>query len=194
MARNRVKELRIQKGLTVSALADLVGMSHTHISRIENGQRGLSLPVAERIAKAMDTSAWKVMGANSAASADPRSGFAEDAEPYQPTSASPLPVRPSRSQNIDPWMVKTNALDRVGIRQGMIVFIDISAEAVENLQPLQCVIAQIYEDTGATTVLRQFVPPALLVTNSSGDNSLPLDLDKGDAHIKGVVVGKYEGL
>lgn len=78
----------------------------------------------------------------------------------------------------------------------MIVFVDISAPTVEGVQALQCVVAQIYAGNGdgATTVLRQFVPPGLLITNSSEQNELPLDVEKGEAYIKGVIVGKYEGM
>lgn len=116
---NRVKEIRTRRGLTVSALADLVGMSHTHISRIENGLRGLSIPVAERLAKAMNTTVSDVLGVNGVSGSSPsgHSGIREDAEPYEPTSSDPIPLRPVRGQNIDPWRIKTNALDRAGIKR-----------------------------------------------------------------------------
>lgn len=42
MLKNRVKELRQEKNLTLRELADKVGMDHSAISRIENNGRNLS--------------------------------------------------------------------------------------------------------------------------------------------------------
>lgn len=194
MQSNRVKDLRRARGLTLAALADKVGTTHTHISRIENGQRGLSIPMAERIAKAMNTTLAEVIGVNGAATpgAELRT-LQEDASPYL-ASQFDLPIQPRRGENIDPWLVTTDALDKAGIPKGAVVFVDISAAAVEALKPLQCVVAQVYraDRLEATTILRQFVPPSLLITNSSGDNDVPRDIDKGEAYVKGVIVGKWQ--
>jgi transcriptional regulator with XRE-family HTH domain len=37
-----LKDLRTQKGLTQAQVADLIGLSHEQVSRIESGQRALS--------------------------------------------------------------------------------------------------------------------------------------------------------
>ena len=47
---NRLKELRTSRGLTIRALADLVGISHTQITHIENGKRNLTSKNASRVA------------------------------------------------------------------------------------------------------------------------------------------------
>lgn len=206
MAQNRVRELRRARGLTVQQLADAVGLSHTHISRIENGQRGLSLEVAEALATAMTTTAANVLGidtgtaavlaANGTGAAENRSfrGVAEDAAPYTPAHDE-LPIAPRAGANVDPWIVKSRALDKLGIVPGTILYVSIAADAVAAVAPLQVVVAQIYDEDhdklAATTVLRQFVPPSLLITNTAGESAPILDLDKGEAVIKGVVVGHY---
>ena len=196
MAQNRVKELRKSRGLTLMALAEKAGMSHTYLSRIEQGSRGLSVPVAERLATALEVSVTHVLGVQAGKVAlPPEAGLAEDAEPYAPGPSDRLLVRPRKGDCIDPWKIKTNAIDRAGIRIGMIVFVDISAEAVDNVQPLQCVVAQVYDPnelTKATTVVRQFVPPSLLISNTSGAALPILDIDKGEAAIKGVIIGRYD--
>lgn len=197
MHQNRVRQIRKARGMTLEELADKVGLSHTHISRIENGRRGLSMPIAERIAKAMDSTAAEVLGVNGRAETWPGgpAGLQEDVTPYE--AADSVPLQPRRGQNIDPWVVRTAVLDRAGIPEGTIVFVDVSAAAVEALKPLQCVVAQVYDPsdlTKATTILRQFVPPSLLITNTSGQNERPLDIDKGEAYVKGVIVGKYQGV
>ena len=53
---NRIREWRELKGLKQQELADIVGLSKVQISRIELGDRGLSLDYARDIAKALDVS------------------------------------------------------------------------------------------------------------------------------------------
>lgn len=143
----------------------------------------------------MGTTVADVIGANSGSAALKPSAqsLQEDAEPC---GFADMPVQPTKGANIDPWRIKTDALDMAGICKGMIVFVDLSAETVENVAPLQCVVAQIYGGLNdkTITVVRQFVPPSLLITNTSGENEKPLDLNKGEAYIKGVIVGKYQGV
>jgi transcriptional regulator with XRE-family HTH domain len=200
MRENRVKELRKSHGLTVEELAERAGISHPYLSRIENRKRGLNLPMAERIAAALGENVSAVLGieGNSVvATAGASHGtLHEDAEIYNPQPGDFIPTL-RHGENIVRWRIKSNALDRAGIKAGAVVFVDISAEAVEALQPLDCVIAQIYTDDvfgGATTVVRQFVPPSLLITNSSVKNEIPLDLDKGEAYVKGVIRGEFTPL
>jgi len=53
---NRLKEKRIEKGLSQYELAKLTGVHVTTISKIENGQRLPSLKVAAKLAKVLDVS------------------------------------------------------------------------------------------------------------------------------------------
>lgn len=200
MRENRVKELRKSHGLTVEELAEKAGISHPYLSRIENRKRGLNLPMAERIATALGEHVSAVLGieGNSVAPQQPTArGLSEDAEPYVAQPGEFIPTIGRRDDNVTRWRIKTNTLDRAGIRAGAVVFVDISSDAVENIQPLDLVIAQIYTDDvfgGATTVVRQFIPPSLLITNSSERNEIPLDLDKGEAYVKGVIRGEFTPL
>jgi transcriptional regulator with XRE-family HTH domain len=50
---NRIKKIRTGKEITLEALADLSGISTSHLSRIEAGSRGLSLENLIRIARAL---------------------------------------------------------------------------------------------------------------------------------------------
>ncbi len=52
--RNRLKELRKAKGLTLEALAQRVGSSNQHVSHLENGKRRLSVDWMERLAVALE--------------------------------------------------------------------------------------------------------------------------------------------
>lgn len=51
----RVRKIRIEKGITQRKLADMIEMTTTHISHIENGTTKLGLPTIVDIANALDT-------------------------------------------------------------------------------------------------------------------------------------------
>lgn len=196
MAQNRIRELRRARGLTVVSLAEAAGISHGYLTRIENWKRGLSVDLAEKLAMALETDAQDVLGLKRPGDQErqpsaPLQELAEDCEPYV-AEPSDLPL-PRMRQNVDPWRVTSNALDKLGIKEGDIVFVDVSMGAVEKLAALQTVVAQVYHQNPqiliATTVMRQFVPPSLLITNSSVKNEVPLDLDSEQVAVKGVIIG-----
>lgn len=197
MTANRVRELRNKAHMTLEELAEKVGLHHSHVQRIETGKRKLSVPLAERFAKHLGVKSWEEIfsvRATHAASTLTATGFREDAEPYVERAGARLRLQPRKGENIDPWTIKTNAVSRAGVRAGQVRFVDISIEAVENIKPLQCVIAQVYgggPEGKTITIVRQFVPPSLLITNSDTVSEMPLDIDKGEAYIKGVILEDF---
>ena len=52
--RNRIRELRKARGLTLQALAERVQASNQHISHLESGRRRLTTDWIERLAKGLD--------------------------------------------------------------------------------------------------------------------------------------------
>lgn len=56
MIKNRIRELREQSGLSVEALAQLVGTSQPQMSRLETGARALDLAWVEKISRALNVS------------------------------------------------------------------------------------------------------------------------------------------
>ena len=53
MSTNRIKQLRIEKGLTLGQLAEKVGLSESHLSRVEAGVRGVKLSELGALAKVL---------------------------------------------------------------------------------------------------------------------------------------------
>ncbi|WP_438966454.1 helix-turn-helix domain-containing protein [Flavobacterium sp.] len=51
---NKVKEYRLQKGLSQEAFAHIAELDRTYISSIEKGERNVSIVVIEKIATALD--------------------------------------------------------------------------------------------------------------------------------------------
>lgn len=49
----RLKELRVQKGLSQETLALMAGLDRTYIPSIEKGERNVSIRVVEKLAKAL---------------------------------------------------------------------------------------------------------------------------------------------
>ncbi|MDJ0764929.1 MAG: helix-turn-helix transcriptional regulator [Myxococcota bacterium] len=56
VVRQRIRRLRLQRGLTQENLCDRAGISVDAVSRIENGSRKPTLDTLDRIAQALDTS------------------------------------------------------------------------------------------------------------------------------------------
>lgn len=48
-----VRKLRIERGLTIEALADEVGLAYTYLGQLERGLRNPTLRVVENIAAAL---------------------------------------------------------------------------------------------------------------------------------------------
>ena len=51
----RVKMLRITKGVSQTELAKQIGVTQTHLSNIENGRAGLTIPNLIKLHEALDT-------------------------------------------------------------------------------------------------------------------------------------------
>lgn len=52
----RVKELRLEKGLSQEKLANLAGVDRTYMTQVENGKRNISIENIRKICMALDVS------------------------------------------------------------------------------------------------------------------------------------------
>jgi len=76
-----LKKYRLEKGLTQTELAKRVGTSQAQIYRLENSERKLTVEWAERLAKALSTSARFLLFGDTSARAMPApNGFPADAQ------------------------------------------------------------------------------------------------------------------
>ncbi|HRD79056.1 MAG TPA: helix-turn-helix transcriptional regulator [Hyphomicrobiaceae bacterium] len=194
MIANRIRELREAKGLSQDELGAKVGTNKFKVSRIETGETRLTLDLATKIAAALDVSVAEVLNVQAIPTAR---GLAEEAVSYVGGEGDPLARLADIERNRILYEIKSNALDELGIVAGDIVLIDMSADTVAKVKPLALVIAQVYSGTellAARTVLRQFVPPALLVANSRSESHEPINMKIIDAHIKGIIVSHHRRL
>lgn len=57
----RVRELRLARGLSQDAFADLCGLDRTYVGGVERGERNLSLKNISRIAQALEVPISELM-------------------------------------------------------------------------------------------------------------------------------------
>lgn len=171
-------------------LGALIGRTKSTVSRIEDGRVQIDLHMAKSIATALGVSLADVLEIEGA------TGFSEDAAPYVPEARDPFSRLIHGIENQALYVVKTDVLTEVGIAAGDVVVVDLSAAAVENVKPLAPVIAQLYGEgmAEATTIVRQYVPPNLLITNSRTANLPVVNMASEDAHIKGVIISWHRRL
>jgi transcriptional regulator with XRE-family HTH domain len=196
MGQIRLRETRKTHGLTVRALAELAGVDHTTVSRIESGERRLSVQMAQKFASALNTTAAQLLGIDDASVATAAGGGLSQPEavPYEwqdNGGAMPLVLHRGAKDTVFAYTVASSSLDELSYRPGDIVLVDIGQAAVDALKSGQCVVAQHYGSVSAATLLRQFIAPHLLITNSRRHNLAPLNLEADDVAIKGVIIGQY---
>ena len=184
--KNRIKELRNEHGLSVRALAARLNAAPTTVSDLENGKRELNTNWMLRLSKVFSVSPEEVAGWGSK-----WKGFSEDAEPYGGDTKH-FKLKDTEFT----YVVKSNCLNQIGISPGDILIVDMSPSAFEKLKTGDVVIAQVYRENDATTILRQFLNPNILVSNSSEENAPVINTSKEDVAIKGVVTSstkKFQG-
>jgi putative transcriptional regulator len=183
---NRIKTLRIEKQWPQKALAAKIGVSKETISKIERRVQGITEPQAQALASIFNVS----MDDLYEPSAEPQPGFAEEAARFAPAPDS-LESRIPLEEHQSWYRLSKSYLDQIGYFDGTEVIIDISKDALRNLRIGDVVIANKYPakaGKGAETIVRQFIPPSLLITNSLVCNLPILNTNKDDVSILGLVV------
>jgi len=191
---NNVKQVRLahpdkpsQRGVVrkINALVEKFGWrkrSPESMSALEKGKS----PLSDEWIKQLTT----VLNCTPAALRDEGrqiSGMAEEAVRYIPGEGSRLARAPLGDHEFYYKMAGKN-LDDLGVHDGDVLTVSMAKDLLENLKIGDIVIAQVYSGTTATTIVRQFVPPHLLISNSRCDNLQPINMVSTDCLIRGLVV------
>ncbi|KAB2918487.1 MAG: helix-turn-helix domain-containing protein [Hyphomicrobiaceae bacterium] len=187
MHASRIRALRERHGLSQEELGEALLISKSQVSRLESGETRLNLDMARKIAQALDVSLFEVLGIDTPA-------LREDAADYEadPSEGLSRLLKPNQSL----IQIKTNVLSELGIFAGYVAVLDTSVEAIRKLKAMDPVVAQLYdkqERAKPTTLIRQFIPPRLLITNSRDENYPPINMEVEDARITGVIVSWHGG-
>ena len=182
MSTNRIKQLRIEKGLTLGQLAEKVGLSESHLSRVEAGARGVKLSKLGALAKVLGVPMIELM---------PQESFehASDLAPYVPPKGSAVEkALASSSQRM--FRVLSGVLSELEINENDLIIADCSKAVIAQVVNGSLVVAEaISTRTGEKTLLlRQFVSPHLLITNSEDQNSISIHMLKASVAILGIVL------
>lgn len=193
------RRLRMQ-GKTADDLARAISRDRAVVSRIMNGHQQLTLDQARIFATELDADVADVLlraGLTDAPVAKALvPGFSEsDAAPWVPGPAGPeTQVVPTVAQalgggrpGVDVWRVKGKAMAQHGLLEGDYMLVD--THQAERVKPGDTVVAQVYNRTGATTVLRTFAPPVLM--SSDPNDTLVYVVDGVNVVIKGKVVASW---
>jgi hypothetical protein len=199
--RKRLREI----GETERSVSLKIGMNGGYLNDFLKGkQKELRLPIIIPLARELrmdvkDLATQHQLQQLRVYQIDPGS-FEEDAEPYEPASGSLLVKKPA----IGYVRMTSNVLEQHPLRIsiGDILGFDMSPQAVENIDrddpaKFPIVLAQLYDRADpmkATTVVRQYLRPGLLLTNRESGNEVFSLQDKNlpfEPRIKGVFVGFY---
>ena len=182
MSTNRIKQLRIEKGLTLGQLAEKVGLSESHLSRVEAGARGVKLSKLGALAKVLGVPMIELM---------PQESFehASDLVPYAPPKGSAVEkALASSSQRM--FRVLSGVITELEINENDLIVADCSKEVIAQVESGSPVVAEALNTrTGEKSLLlRQFIRPQLLITNSQEQNSVSIHMLRANATIVGVVL------
>jgi transcriptional regulator with XRE-family HTH domain len=183
--KNRIREIRELRGISEAELAALVGTSQPQIHRLESGARKLTVDWMRRIARSLDCSPADLIAAPTLEE------FADDAVSCIPESMTHFSGALA-SKNLGMFMMASDALEQIGVPRNTTIMVDMSEEAIKNVQTGDVVIAELHDKSHqlkSTTVIRQYIAPGMLITNRRGANfAVNMSNANFEAHIKGVRV------
>ncbi len=195
------RRLRMQ-GKTSDDLAKAIGRDRAVVSRIMNGHQQMSLDQAKVIAGELGVDVSEVLvrsGMTDAPMAQAlQPGFAEsDAAAWVPgpalaegaSVASIAAAMGGGKPGIDVWRVRSQAMALAGMLAGDFMLVD--SNQAERVKPGDVVVAQIYNRTGATTVLRRFEPPVLVSDSADPTDRKVHVVDGINVVIRGKVVASW---
>lgn len=184
MVTHRIKELREARGWSQEHLGELIGRTKASVSRLEKGETSLDIGVAKRVADAFGIPIADVIVLDDKPNGV---GLADEGSRYVPPPGDPLNGYVAGHSYL--LTVETDAVDKAGAARGDVLLVNDSATACRNVAPLQLVLVNFSVAPGARSLqlIRQFVPPDLLIANSSSSRAPPLDMRRDEAAITGVV-------
>ena len=184
--KKRLKQLRDERGLSMEKLASMIGREKPLIYKLEKGLTRYNETVLNALAKALEVSPMELLkDEQDGDDIVPTMGPLQDAIPYDANlNTGALPAIDSQQFVYE---LKSSVLDQIGLFPGDIIIIDISPDFLDGLSDGDVVVAQSYEGGVATTIVRQFVGPCMLVSNSSGTNPPIINIRSQDVGIKGVM-------
>lgn len=174
---NRIREIRKAAGLSSDELGRRVGTTGATIRRIEDGSRELTAKWMQRIAEALRVTPSDLIATALVAE------IADEVEAVEPDAVS----RAIADRGLRIYRVLGKSVVRAGVVPGDVITVDETQSAIESMKGLEIVLVEVGGDRNK--VLRQFVPPDMLIMNRGGSNlALSLEDPLVQPRIIGVVL------
>lgn len=168
-------------------MAARVGTSQAQIHKLETGQRKLTVEWMQRLGKALDVAPIELIQAALAAD------LTDDVRPYRSTDPLLAAVSATPLKGLEFYEVVSDSLEQLGYQVHDLLLVDGSKEAIGAIPNGAAVIVRAEIGGRRATRLRQFIAPALLVTNRSGRNdATSMNSHDLDVSIVGVVLNKVD--
>ncbi len=171
-------------GLNATQLASKSGLAITTLTRFLNNPQHSSA-LSMRTISAIERETGIRYGENG-----PPAGFREtEAEPFTPGEQDPVAAVVDHLRTIangmDPWVMKSRALESAGIQPGDILLVNLNRQPAAG----DIVCAQVYDWTRgkAETVFRIWEPPYLVAATMEPKLRRPMIVDNEHILIKGVM-------
>lgn len=188
-------------GLTSLQLAEAIGRDRAVVSRILNGHQTPSLAQAKAFADVLGVEVSEVLvqagltEAPVARALNP--GFSDsDAAAWIPApgTAESAPIRSvaqalGERPGVDVWRVKSRAMALAGLLEGDFILVD--THQSERARAGDVVIAQLYSQGTATTILRRFEPPVLVAASADPADGRVHVVDHNNVVIRGKVIASW---
>lgn len=193
------KQRQKEVGVTAEDIAQRRGRARSNVSNILTGKQRMSLEWAEAFAEVLQVPIDVVLekaGSMSAQQAQSvRPGFSDSdaavwkGQPGEERKVVSIATALGQRPGVDIWRIKSPALSFMGYMPGDFMLVD--THASERARQGDVVIAQVYERSGATTVLRRFEPPVLVAASpDQGDRRVHV-VDGVNVVIMGKIVASW---
>lgn len=186
-------------GVTAEDISLKMGRSRSNVSHILNGHQRMSLEWAKAFAEVLqqplDVILQKAGVTDSPTAQRAVPGFSEsDAAAWVPgfgeaNTIKPIAAALGERPGVDVWRVNSRAMALAGLLEGDFMLVD--THQAERVRTGDVVIAQVYNRSGATTVLRRFEPPVLVAASTAPEDGRVFVVDGQNVVIRGKVVASW---
>jgi transcriptional regulator with XRE-family HTH domain len=192
---DRIAELRKQRGWSMRELAHRTNSSASTINSLEKGKTELTLSWLQRLSKAFGVGVEELLGLPRASLPnfslpssrdDSNVKLYDDIAHVETDKLSDLSIL-NLATNQSVYVVTSNSLNQL-ISFGSLIVVERKKIMAGGLQPGDIVVGRYREAENNSLLIRQFVAPNLLITNSS-DNNLPsINLNNESFELEGRVL------
>jgi transcriptional regulator with XRE-family HTH domain len=164
----KIRELRQARGWSMRELAGRVNSTSSTINKLEKGQIKIDIAWVKKLSVAFDVPISALMSEHNR----DKISFRSDVALYDGDLDSAFPeIKFERKHSV--YMAISSSLDQLGILPQHFLLVDQSIHTPQEFEIGDIVVFQLFDSEIASefaTLMREFVPPSILITNTSKDD------------------------